>query len=270
MGSNALKLNAENLKKLLLFNDEVEFEQQSTGFKFVDFCKAHEKDKFNPTSALTFLKNRKAIYSLCKASTFNYGVYEIKKGDKATDTDFTFKRLDAFLRVKLLTHCTKIWDGTDPNAQTALCSELAKIPIVKAYGLEVSDKQKCYIAIVLGGNLSLLASLPGCEVACFALAIFQDLKKNELGIKSDFDTKDQAGRVAAVLDAKNFVFGEPENEKLKKIAGILKEMTPTRRGHAALTKYAEQLSIISGVIGVTFEMPGTSKAKESKNHGFMS
>nr|AFU62960.1 nucleoprotein [Soybean vein necrosis virus]AFU62961.1 nucleoprotein [Soybean vein necrosis virus]AFU62962.1 nucleoprotein [Soybean vein necrosis virus] len=268
--SNAkpVKLTESNLARLLKFEEDIEFEKNSTGFKFSEFYKTHMGRKFRYASALTFLKNRKAIVNMCKKGTFNFDGQTVKLSvESGDDNSFTFKRLDSFLRVKMLEHNFEVFDGTNEEAKQSLCNDLATIPLVQAYGLTVKDKMSAKLAIMIGGSLPLLASITNCEAYCFGLAIFQDLKKEQLGIVN-FDTKAQAAKVASVLDAKGFKFTEEKNQTLRLIAEILKDMAPQMRGVASLEKYNEQIGIISDIIGVHFEMPGKKDGKGKKSKEF--
>ncbi|ULN99176.1 nucleocapsid protein N [Pterostylis blotch virus] len=236
-------LTKETLENLLKFNTEIDVEQQDTGnFTFSAFYSTYQDAPFNITNACSIIRNRKKAFEISKTGGLIYNNMKIVDGASATSTDFTFKRLETYLRVRLI-NAVKSSNGSLKTIQKLMSTA----PLLRSYGFNMSSTQiSVRMGLIIGGNLPLLASCKGLESESFALAFYQNLKKEDLGIKN-FSTIDQLAKVALVLKSKDFVFTADEKNKLKNCLNLLKECNPANKASVALDHYKDILEICNNI-----------------------
>nr|AJF94376.1 nucleocapsid protein [Tomato necrotic ringspot virus] len=254
--SNVRKtLSNEKIKELLAGGEadiEIELDEATPGFSFSKFYDENKQDifgKFTFTNGITILKSRKQIFAACKSNQFVFcGKQIAQNSDTADEKTWTFKRTEAVLRVlmaKMVEECTT------QKLQQDMYSKLMSLPMVIAYGLNVPpnfDSSATRLMLCVGGPLPLLSSLPAMAPIAFPLAYFQNVKKQNLGIKN-FSTYEQLCKVARVCDAAQIEFTGDLKKLFESATAILKTSSPGTASSISLKKYSEQIAHLEKAFG---------------------
>nr|AZP03083.1 nucleocapsid protein [Pepper chlorotic spot virus] len=249
--SNVRKtLSNEKIKELLAGGDadiEIELDEVTPGFSFSKFYDDNKADifgKFTFNNGITILKSRKQIFAACKNNQFVFcGKQIAQNSDNADEKTWTFKRTEAVLRVlmsKMVEECTT------QKLQQDMYTKLMSLPMVIAYGLNVPpnfDVAATRLMLCVGGPLPLLSSLAPMAPITFPLAYFQNVKKQDLGIKN-FSTYEQLCKVARVCDAAQIEFKGDVEKLFNSATDVLKSSTPGTASSVSLKKYSEQISYL--------------------------
>ncbi|QQY96600.1 N [Tomato necrotic ringspot virus] len=254
--SNVRKtLSNEKIKELLAGGEadiEIELDEATPGFSFSKFYDENKQDifgKFTFNNGITILKSRKQIFAACKNNQFVFcGKQIAQNSDTADEKTWTFKRTEAVLRVlmaKMVEECTT------QKLQQDMYSKLMSLPMVIAYGLNVPpnfDSSATRLMLCVGGPLPLLSSLPAMAPIAFPLAYFQNVKKQNLGIKN-FSTYEQLCKVARVCDAAQIEFTGDLKKLFESATAILKTSSPGTASSISLKKYSEQIAHLEKAFG---------------------
>nr|ACR45975.1 nucleocapsid protein [Tomato necrotic ringspot virus] len=254
--SNVRKtLSNEKIKELLAGGEadiEIELDEATPGFSFSKFYDENKQDifgKFTFNNGITILKSRKQIFAACKSNQFVFcGKQIAQNSDTADEKTWTFKRTEAVLRVlmaKMVEECTT------QKLQQDMYSKLMSLPMVIAYGLNVPpnfDSCATRLMLCVGGPLPLLSSPPAMAPIAFSLAYFQNVKKQNLGIKN-FSTYEQLCKVARVCDAAQVEFTGDLKKLFESATAILKTSSPGTASSISLKKYSEQIAHLEKAFG---------------------
>ncbi|AWV56664.1 nucleocapsid protein [Alstroemeria yellow spot virus] len=270
--SNA-RLSDENITKLLAGGEvDVEIEAaEPTGFSFLKFFSDNSDVKMTFNNGFTILRNRAAIYTAVKTGKYKFqGKPIIAPSSTVTagHTDWTFRRLEGYIRGKMFILLTK----AKSEEKQAMYNKLTELPMVSAYGLKPAEKydiDTARIMLTLGGPLPLMASLEKFAAVAFPIAYFQNVKKEALGINK-FSTYEQLCKVARVMSSRGFTFDKVHKEIFDKTLEILKNCTPGTAGAASLNKFKEELQALEGMFGkiVIDNDAGSSKPSPPKKNLF--
>nr|ALL55196.1 nuclear capsid protein [Calla lily chlorotic spot virus] len=243
--SNVRGLTQQKIKDLLAGGKadvEIDSEEQTLGFNFSTFYESNKAGaEFTFTTGINILKCRKQVFAACKCGKYEFcGKKVVATTDEVSATDWTFKRTEAFIRAKLI---SMVEHTSDEATKKQMYTKAMELPLVVAYGLNVPAEfhsAALRLMLCIGGPLPLLSSLPGLAPVCFPLAYFQNVKKEQLGIKN-FSTYEQICKVAKVLSAASVEFADKTKELFDNTVKLLGDSNPGTAGAISLHKYNSQL-----------------------------
>nr|WID94104.1 nucleocapsid protein [Tomato zonate spot virus] len=243
--SNVRSLTQQKIQELLAGGKadvEIDTDDQTQGFSFASFYEENKaKADFIYNTGINILKCRKQVFAACKNGKYEFCGHKIvASGADVSATDWTFKRTEAFIRTRLISMAEH---ATDETTKKQMYLKAMGLPLVAAYGLNVPvdfNSSAIRLMLCIGGPLPLLSSVPGLAPVCFPLAYFQNVKKEQLGIKN-FSTYEQICKVAKVLSAASVEFTEETQELFTSTVKLLGESNPGTAGAISLHKYNDQL-----------------------------
>ncbi|ANJ02900.1 N [Tospovirus kiwifruit/YXW/2014] len=251
---------------------EIDSDDLTLGFNFNSFYEENKPAaEFTFVTGLNILKCRKQVFAACKSGKYEFcGKKIVATTDDVSATDWTFKRTEAFIRAKLISMIEKTGDET---SKKQMYTKVMELPLVSAYGLNVPNEfssAALRLMLCIGGPLPLLSSIPGLAPVCFPLAYFQNVKKEQLGIKN-FSTYEQVCKIAKVLSASGVEFSDQVQELFSSVVKLLGDSNPGTAGAISLNKYNDQLKHMESAFNSKLNIddygqnskPGSSK-KPSK------
>nr|AJP16844.1 nucleocapsid [Mulberry vein banding virus] len=226
---------------------EIETEESTPGFNFKAFFDKNHDVEITFATCLNILKSRKQIFAACKNGKYNFcGHNIIATTANAGIDDWTFKRTEALIRVKMIRMVEK---AASNESKLAMYQKVMELPLVSAYGLNAPPEfNACALRLMLciGGPLSLLSSFKALAPIVFPLAYYQNVKKEKLGIKN-FSTYEQVCKVAKVLSAAQFDFQGDFKTLFEEAVKMLSESNPGTASSISLKKYDEQVKYMDKV-----------------------
>ncbi|QVY47423.1 coat protein [Barleria chlorosis-associated virus] len=235
------KISDKEIEEILLFDKAIDVEMDSSdeSFTFSKFYNHHKKTSIYSITAFAFFKIKQKIWSKAKDTTFYFKEFKIVKGGPGlSQTDFTLRRLDSFLRAKL----------SDSKNWSEIVNGMQNSPLVRVYGIEsTSDEYHARMMLMVGASLPQLASLPEFHEAAFVMAYYQTLKHKELNIK-DFDTSEQLRKVCLVLNAQG---AKLHTDHMKKYIEVMKSCVPRNKAAEAMDMYKDAIDFCNAEFGIT-------------------
>uniref|UniRef100_A0A6C0WZC6 Nucleoprotein n=1 Tax=Mulberry vein banding virus TaxID=1266451 RepID=A0A6C0WZC6_9VIRU len=243
---------------------EIETEDSTPGFNFKTFFDNNHKVEITFATCLNILKCRKQIFAACKNGKYNFcGHNIIATTANAGVEDWTFKRTEALIRVKMIRMVEK---AASDEAKLAMYQKVMELPLVSAYGLNVpTEFNSCALRLMLciGGPLPLLSSVKALASIVFPLAYYQNVKKEKLGIKN-FSTYEQVCKVAKVLSAAQLEFKGDMKILFEEAVKMLSESNPGTASSISLKKYDEQVKYMDKVFRSSLVMDDYGENSKKK------
>nr|AXV43757.1 nucleocapsid protein [Melon yellow spot virus] len=271
--STVAKLTKEKIQELLSGGKsevEIETEESTEGFNFHSFfTDVRDEVKLNYNNGITILKSRKQVYAACKSGNYKFcGKKIVASGDNVGPNDWTFKRTEAVIRTLMISIAEKT---ENEEEKQKMYEKAMQLPLVAAYGLTVPakfDMTALRLMLCIGGPLSLLASLHSLCPVVLPLAYFQNVKKEQLGIKN-FSTYEQICKIARVMSASNMTFKKEFDELFKSCVKILADCKPGTTSGISLKIYNEQVQFMEQAFKSSLVVDGmgesSSKSKVSSS-----
>nr|WJO19372.1 nucleocapsid [Mulberry vein banding virus] len=243
---------------------EIETEDSTPGFNFKAFFDKNHNVEITFATCLNILKCRKQIFAACKNGKYNFcGHNIIATTASAGVEDWTFKRTEALIRVKMIRMVEK---AASDEAKLTMYQKVMELPLVSAYGLNVpSEFSPCALRLMLciGGPLPLLSSVKALAPIVFPLAYYQNVKKERLGIKN-FSTYEQVCKVAKVLSAAQLDFKGDIKNLFEEAVKMLSESNPGTASSISLKKYDEQVKYMDRVFSSSLVMDDYGENSKKK------